>query len=81
MLALSRNYGQVVALSGYAEPQGKGGTMSSQDENDAVTEAWTYAVLDALEAADDNTRLEVARILCPTGFEIVQVEATNLLKH
>ena len=52
----------------------KGGVMSSQGENDAVTEAWTHAVLDALEAADQNTRLEVARILCPLGFEIVQVE-------
>jgi hypothetical protein len=64
-----------------ADPQGKGGMMSSQDENDAVTEAWIYAVLDALEAADDNTRLEVARILCPMGFEIVRVDVINLLKH
>lgn len=55
--------------------------MSSQGENDAVIESWTYAVLDALEAADDNTRLEIARILCPMGFEIVRVEVINLLKH
>jgi hypothetical protein len=80
-VALSRNCGQVVALSGYAEPQGKGGTMSSQGENDAVIESWTYAVLDALEAADENTRLEIARILCPMGFEIVRVDVINLLKH
>ena len=59
----------------------KGGVMSSQGENDAVTEAWTHAVLDALEAADQNTRLEVARILCPLGFEIVQVEVINVLQH
>jgi hypothetical protein len=55
--------------------------MSSQGENDAVTETWTHAVLDALEAADQNTRLEVARILCPLGFEIVQVEVINVLQH
>ena len=59
----------------------EGGVMSSQGENDAVTEAWTHAVLDALEAADQNTRLEVARILCPLGFEIVQVEVINVLQH
>jgi hypothetical protein len=47
--------------------------MSTPDENDAIKKAWTYAVLDAIEAADENTRLEIARILCPAGFEIVEV--------
>ena len=55
--------------------------MSIQSEYDAVTEAWTHAVLDALEAADENTRLELARILCPAGFEIVQAEPTNGPRH
>lgn len=45
--------------------------MRNQDDADAVTEAWTYAVLDALEAADEQTRLEIVRILCPAGFVIV----------
>jgi hypothetical protein len=36
--------------------------MSPRDENDAMKKAWTYAVLDAVEAADENTRLEIARI-------------------
>jgi hypothetical protein len=80
-VALGRNYGHVVALGGYAEPQGKGGTMSSQGEKDAVIEAWTYAVLDALEAADDNTRLEVARILCPHGIWNRAGGGDHLLKH
>ena len=39
--------------------------------------AWTYAVLDAVEVADENTRLEIARILCPAGFEIVEIEVTR----
>jgi hypothetical protein len=47
--------------------------MSAQREDDAVTKAWTYAVLDALEAADEHTRLEIARILCPEGFRIVEM--------
>jgi len=34
-------------------------------------------VLDAVEAADENTRLEIARILCPAGFEIVEIEVTR----
>jgi hypothetical protein len=51
--------------------------MSTPDENDAMKKAWTYAVLDAIEAADENTRLEIARILCPAGFEIVEIEATR----
>jgi hypothetical protein len=55
--------------------------MATQGENDAMTKAWTYAVLDALEAADENTRLEVARILCPPGFEIVQMEFAEAAKH
>jgi len=55
--------------------------MSIQRECDAVTEAWTHAVLDALEAADESTRLEVARILCPAGFEIVEAGPTNGRRH
>jgi hypothetical protein len=55
--------------------------MSAQGENDAMTKAWTYAVLDALEAADENTRLEVVRILCPAGFEVVQVEVAEARTH
>jgi hypothetical protein len=51
--------------------------MSTPDENDAMKKAWTYAVLDAVEAADENTRLEIARILCPAGFEIVAIEVTR----
>jgi hypothetical protein len=57
------------------------GVMSIQDESDAVTKAWTYAVLDALEAADEGTRLEIARILCPAGFEIVSTEHADQLKN
>ena len=55
--------------------------MPNQDELDAMTKAWTYAVLDALEAADENTRLEIARILCPAGFVIVPTEAMELHKE
>ena len=51
--------------------------MLSPDESDAMKKAWTYAVLDAVKAADENTRLEIARILCPAGFEIVEIEATR----
>jgi hypothetical protein len=49
--------------------------MLSPDESDAMKKAWTYAVLDAVKAADENTRLEIARILCPAGFEIVKTAA------
>ena len=52
--------------------------MPDQDESDAMTKAWTYAVLDALEAADEATRLEIARILCPAGFVIVPAESMEL---
>lgn len=52
--------------------------MPDQDESDAMTKAWTYAVLDALEAADATTRLEIARILCPAGFMIVPTELMEL---
>ena len=52
--------------------------MPDQDESDAMTKAWTYAVLDALEAADETTRLEIARILCPAGFVIVPTESLEL---
>jgi len=55
--------------------------MPNQDELDAMTKAWTYAVLDALEAADDKTRLEIARILCPAGFAIVPTESMELLRQ
>jgi hypothetical protein len=48
--------------------------MPDQDEIDATTKAWTYAVLDALEAADDKIRLEIVRILCPAGFAIVPMD-------
>jgi len=51
--------------------------MSTRDENDAMKKAWTYAVLDAVEAADENTWLEIARILCPAGFEIVEIKVTK----
>ncbi len=54
--------------------------MPNQDEADAVAKAWTYAVLDALEAADETTRLEIARILCPAGFVIVPTESVELPK-
>ena len=57
--------------------QGWGGVMSNPEKNDAIKKAWTYAVLDAVEAADENTRLEIARILCPAGFEIVEIEVTR----
>ena len=55
--------------------------MPDQDELDAMTKAWTYAVLDALEAADDNTRLEIVRILCPAGFVIVPAGTVDLPKQ
>jgi hypothetical protein len=55
--------------------------MSIQSEYDAVSEAWTHAVLDALEAADESTRLAMARILCPAGFEIVEAKPTNGPRH
>jgi hypothetical protein len=51
--------------------------MLTPDETDAMKKAWTYAVLDAVKAADENTRLEIARILCPAGFEIVEIGATR----
>ena len=49
--------------------------MPDQDDLDAMTKAWTYAVLDAAEAADEKTRLEIARILCPAGFVIISTES------
>jgi hypothetical protein len=55
--------------------------MPARGENDAVTKAWTFAVLDALEAADDDTRLEVVRILCPAGFEVVALEVAEARAH
>jgi hypothetical protein len=58
---------------------GGGGAMP--DQGDAMTKAWTYAVLDALEAADETTRLEIARILCPAGFVIVPTELMELPKR
>ena len=54
-----------------------GGVMSNPKKKDAMKKAWTYAVLDAIEAADENTRLEIARIFCPAGFEIVEIEVTR----
>ena len=48
--------------------------MITRDVSDAMKRAWTFAVLDAVKAADENTRLEIARILCPAGFEIVEIE-------
>jgi len=55
--------------------------MPDQDEQlDAMTKAWTYAVLDALEAADEKTRLEIARILCPAGFVVVQMDTMEPTK-
>jgi len=61
--------------------RGGGGAMPDQDESDAMTKAWTYAVLDALEAADETTRLEIARILCPAGFTIVPTDLMDLPKR
>jgi len=55
--------------------------MMDEIKSDATTQAWFDAVLDALVAADEMTRLEIARILCPTGFEIVADEVTNARKH
>ena len=77
-LVLRRNCGHAAACGGGAN---RGGVMSIQSEYDAVREAWTHAVLDALQAADEDTRLEVARILCPAGFEIVQAEPANGPRH
>jgi hypothetical protein len=48
--------------------------MVTDDQADEMAQAWTYAVLDALEAAEPEIRLEVARILCPAGFIIVPNE-------
>jgi hypothetical protein len=50
---------------------------SDDNETESMTKAWTFAVLDALESADDEIRLEIARILCPTGFAVVPVEASR----
>jgi hypothetical protein len=58
--------------------RGGGGVMPDQDDVDAMTKAWTYAVLDALEAADEKTRLEIVRILCPAGFVIVPAETMRM---
>jgi hypothetical protein len=55
--------------------------MADQDDLDDMTKAWTYAVLDAAEAADEKTRLEIARILCPAGFVIVPTESMELPKE
>jgi hypothetical protein len=57
------------------------GVMRNQDDGDAVTKAWTYAVLDALEAADEQTRLEIVRILCPAGFVIVPTGPIETTKN
>jgi hypothetical protein len=51
--------------------------MMGEIKSDATTQAWFDAVLDALVAADEMTRLGIARILCPTGFEIVADEVTS----
>jgi hypothetical protein len=51
--------------------------MPTLDELDAMTKAWTYAALDALEAADATTSLEIARIVCPAAFVIVPIEPTT----
>ena len=53
--------------------------MSPPEKTDAMKKAWTYAVLDAVEAADENTRLEIARILCLAGFEIVEINESGQL--
>jgi hypothetical protein len=58
---------------------GGGGAMP--DQGDAMTKAWTYAVLNALEAADETTRLEIARIPCPAGFVIVPTELMEMPKR
>lgn len=59
----------------------RGGGGAMPDQGDAMTKAWTYAVLDALEAADETTRLEIARILCPADFVIVPRELMELPKR
>jgi hypothetical protein len=58
-----------------AYAHGGGGVMPTQDELDDMTKAWTYAVLDALEGADESIRLEIVRILCPAGFVVVPRDA------
>jgi hypothetical protein len=39
-----------------------------------MTEAWTHAVLDAVDAADATTN---ARIVCPAAFVVVPIEPTT----
>jgi hypothetical protein len=66
----------------FCKSSGSGGVlMLTPDESDAMKKAWTYAVLDAVKAADENTRLEIARILCPAGFEIVEIEPTRAARN
>jgi hypothetical protein len=55
--------------------------MLTPDESDTMKKAWTFAVLDAVKAADENTRLEIARILCPAGFEIVETRAARAARR
>ena len=71
-----RDHGRAGATC-IAYAHGGGAVMPTQDERDAMTKAWTYAVLDALEAADDNIRLEIVRILCPAGFVVVPRDETE----
>jgi hypothetical protein len=65
----------VALIAGHAHDGGW--AMPDQDDLDATSKAWTYAVLDAVEAADEKTRLEIARILCPAGFVIVPTESVR----
>jgi hypothetical protein len=71
---------EIGAAQAHQTPRMRGGG-AMPDQSDAMTKAWTYAVLDALEAADETTRLEIARILCPAGFVIVPAELMELPKR
>jgi hypothetical protein len=71
-----------IASEHFKKPNGSGGVlMLTPDESDAMKKAWTYAVLDAVKAADENTRLEIARILCPAGFEIVEIGVSGAARQ
>jgi hypothetical protein len=60
-----------------ARAHGGGEATPPLDELNAMTKAWTYAALDALDAADRTTSLEIARIVCAAAFVIVPIEPTT----
>jgi hypothetical protein len=55
--------------------------MSIQREFDAVTEAWTMRSWMLLKLPMKTRDWEVARILCPAGFEIVQAQPASGQRH